>query len=133
MELPSTIKIHPVVNVSRVRRYKLQVEGQKREVPQPVVIEGEEEWEVEKIMNKQKVQGRDRYLVHWKRCTVEEDTWESRENLRNAIELVEEEEEVRQQEADEEKRVFSRELPGRYMAKLLYGWGNKKYDREYWK
>jgi len=45
----------------------------------------------------------------------------------------EEEEEVRWQEADEEKRVFSRELPERYTAKLLYGWGNKKYDREYWK
>jgi len=29
--------------------------------------------------------------------------------------------------------VFSRELPGRYTAKLLYGWGNKKYDWEYWK
>jgi len=45
----------------------------------------------------------------------------------------EEEEEVRQQEAEENKKVFSRELPGRYTAKLLYGWGNKKYDREYWK
>ena len=29
--------------------------------------------------------------------------------------------------------MFSRELLGRYIAKLLYGWGNKKYDREYWK
>jgi len=28
-----------------------------------VVIEGEEEWEVEKIMNKRKIQGRDKYLV----------------------------------------------------------------------
>jgi len=28
-----------------------------------VVIEGEEEWEVEKIMNKRKVQERDKYLV----------------------------------------------------------------------
>jgi len=26
LELPRTVKIHPVVNVSRVRRYKLQVE-----------------------------------------------------------------------------------------------------------
>jgi len=43
----------------------------------------------------------------------------------------EEEEEVRWQEAEENKKVFSRELPGRYTAKLLYGWGNKKYDREY--
>jgi len=30
LELPSTIKIHPVVNVSRVRIYKDQVEGQKK-------------------------------------------------------------------------------------------------------
>ena len=142
LELPTTIRIHLVVNISQVQWYKPQVEGQKREVPQPVVIEGEEECEVEKIMNKRKVRGRDKYLVRWKRCIAEEDTWESKENLRNTMELVEEfekeycreeEEEVRQQEADEEERVFSRELPGRYTAKLLYGWDNKKYDREYWK
>jgi len=30
LELPSTIKIHPVVNVSRVCRYKDQVQGQKK-------------------------------------------------------------------------------------------------------
>ena len=52
LELPSTVKIHPVVNISRVRRYTGQVEGQRKEMPQPVVIKGEEEWEVEKIMNK---------------------------------------------------------------------------------
>jgi len=43
LELPSTVKIHPVVNVSRVQRYISQVEGQKRERPQPMVIEGKEE------------------------------------------------------------------------------------------
>jgi len=32
-------------------------------VLQPVVIKEEEEREVEKIMNKRKVQGRDKYLV----------------------------------------------------------------------
>jgi len=43
LELPSTIKIHPVVNVSRIRRYTSQVNSQSKEVPQPVIIEGEEE------------------------------------------------------------------------------------------
>ena len=43
LELPSTVKIHPVVNVSRVRKYVGQVEGQKKEQPLPVIIEGEEE------------------------------------------------------------------------------------------
>jgi len=63
LELPSTVKIHPVVNVSRIRRYTSQVEGQKKEMPQPVVIKEEEEWEVEKIMNRRWVRGRDKYLV----------------------------------------------------------------------
>jgi len=43
LELSSTVKIHPVVNVSRVQRYTSQVEGQKKEMLQPVVIKGEEE------------------------------------------------------------------------------------------
>ena len=80
-------------------------------------------------MNKKKVQGRDKYLVQWKGCMVEEDTWESRENLKNVMELVEEfekeyrreeEEEVKWQEAEENRKVFSRELLERYIAKLLY-------------
>ena len=61
---------------------------------------------------------------------MEEDIWESKENLKNAMELVEEcereygrkeEEEVRRQEAEEDRKMFIRELPGRYTAKLLYG------------
>jgi len=46
LELPRTIKIYLVVNVSRVRLYKPQVEGQKKIPPKPVIIEGEEEFEV---------------------------------------------------------------------------------------
>jgi len=43
LELPSTVKIHSVVNVSRLHKYIGQVEGQKREQPAPVIIKGEEE------------------------------------------------------------------------------------------
>jgi len=43
LELPDTIKIHLVVNVSRICRYVEQVEEQKREQPAPVIINGEEE------------------------------------------------------------------------------------------
>jgi len=42
LELPSTIKIHLVVNVSRICKYIGQVEGQKKEQPAPVIIKGEE-------------------------------------------------------------------------------------------
>jgi len=59
LELPNTIKIHLVVNVSRIHKYVGQVEGQKREQPAPVIIDGEEEWEVEEILNKWQIRGKD--------------------------------------------------------------------------
>jgi len=43
LELPVTIKIHPVVNISKIQRYIGQVEGQRKEQPVLVIIEGEEE------------------------------------------------------------------------------------------
>ena len=63
LELPSTMKIHPVVNVSRVYIYKDQIEDQRKEWPFPVVIKGEEKYEVEKILNKRKFREKNRYLV----------------------------------------------------------------------
>ena len=53
LELPSTVKIHLVVNVSRIHKYIGQVEGKKKEQLAPVIIKGEKEWEVERILNKQ--------------------------------------------------------------------------------
>jgi len=138
LELPKSIRIHPIVNVSRVQLYKPQVEGQKKTPPKPVIIEGEEEFEVEKIINKRTVRGKEKFLVRWKGYTAEEDTWESRENLENAKELVEEFkriygeeiEELRQQEQEKEEKEFSQELPREFTAKLLYGWGKRRYKRE---
>ena len=63
LELPKFIKIYPVVNISRVWLYKPQVEGQKKILPKPVIIEGEEEFEVEKILNKRTVRGKEKFLV----------------------------------------------------------------------
>ena len=90
LELPSTVKIHLVVNVSRIQKYIGQVKGQKKEQPAPVIIEGEEEWKIEKILNKQQIRGKDKYLVRWKGFTAESDTWEGRENLENVKEVVKE-------------------------------------------
>jgi len=63
LELPKSIKIHPVVNISRVRLYKPQVEGQKKTPPKLVIIEGEEEFEVEKTVNKRTVRRKEKFLV----------------------------------------------------------------------
>jgi len=124
LELPSTVKIHPVVNVSRVRRYVGQVKGQRKEQLAPVIIEEEEEWEVERILNKKKVRGKEKYLVRWKGFTAESDIWEGRENLENAKEAIEEfEKEYRRDMEDvawqehEEETFRQGELPGRFTAK----------------
>jgi len=63
LQLPISIRIHPVVNISQIAQYREQVEGQKKEEPKPVEVKGVEEWEVEKILNKKKVQGVEKYLV----------------------------------------------------------------------
>jgi len=63
---------------------------QKKEEGKLVEVEGVEEWEVEKILNKKKMRGVEKYLVQWKGFTAEGDTWERRENLKNAEELIEE-------------------------------------------
>ena len=125
LQLPSSMRIHPVVNVSRIVHYKEQVKGQKVEEGKPVEIEGVEEWEVEKILNRKKIRGVVKYLVWWKGFTAEGDTWERKENLKNAEELIkefEQEEVVIRRQVEEKEEYRRMELPGKYMAKLLYGW-----------
>ena len=84
------------------------MESQKKKKGKPIKVEGVEEWEVEKILNKRKIQGIDRYLVWWKRFIAESNTWEKKGDLGNAKELVDEFKrrlgvEVRRQEEIEER------------------------------
>ena len=65
---------------------------------------------------------------------AEEDTWEPRENLGNTEDLVKE----FKKEYGEIGRVRKRrnkdrkgELSDRYMAKMLYGWDDKRFNKEY--
>jgi len=63
---------------------------------------------------------------------AESDTWEERENLENAKEAIAEfEKEYRRDiedvaQQEHEKGTFRRgELPGKFTAKMLYGWSDK--------
>ena len=117
------------------------MKGQKIEEGKLVEIERVEEWEVEKILNKKKIRGVEKYLVQWKGFIVEGDTWEKKENLKNAEEVLEEfkgrmNAEVRRQERIDmaEERDFRRgELPEKFTAKMLYGWDDRKFEEEYLK
>ena len=138
LQLPSLMRIHLVVNMSQIVRYKEQVKEQKREEEKPVEVEGVEKWEVEKILNKKKIREVEKYLVWWKEFMAEGDTWERKENLKNAGEALEEfkgrmNAEIRRQEKIDmaEKRDFRRgELPGKFTAKMLYRWDDGKFEEE---
>ena len=148
LELLASLRIHLVVNVRRIVKYREQVEGQKKIPLPPVKVASEKEYEVEEILDRQERRIKTKYLVKWKEYMVEENTWEELENLKNVREKIEEfekgrfEEEIRiirmkkgkeiklNLEAEEFRRG---ELPEKYMVKLLYGWDNKKFDEEYLK
>ena len=133
------MRIYLVVNVSQIVRYKEQVGGQKKEEGKLIEVEGVKEWEIEKILNKKKIRRVEKYLVRWKGFTVEHDTWKKKEDLGNAEEVLEEFEErmnaeVRRQEKIDmvEERDFRRgELPGKFTAKMLYGWDDGRFKEEY--
>jgi len=63
LQLPTSMRIHLVVNVSQIVWYREQVKGQKREEGKPIEVEEAEEWEVERILNKKKIRGVKKYLV----------------------------------------------------------------------
>jgi len=98
-----------------------------------VIIEGEKEYEVERLLNKRRRWGKWEYLVRWKRYIVEEDTWEKKENLKNTKELIEEYEDIYKESTRRAREDQRGELPGRYTAKLLYGWDDGKFKEEYLK
>jgi len=136
LDLPNNIRIHPVVNISTICRYRDQVKGHKVMPPPLVIIEGEMEYEIEKILSKRKRYGKVEYLVQWKGYTAEGDTWEKEENLGNAQEVLRDyekgyEELARRIREKEDSTYCRSELPGRYMAKLLYTWDNGRFEREY--
>jgi len=63
LELPESIKIHPVVNVSRIQRYRKQVKRQKKIPLTLVIIEEKKEYKIERLLNKRRRQGKWEYLV----------------------------------------------------------------------
>jgi len=63
LELPVSLRIHLVVNVSKIVLYKGQIERQKKIPPLSVEIEGEKEYKIEKILDRQDVRGKLKYFV----------------------------------------------------------------------
>ncbi len=103
LDLPSTMHIHPVFHVSKLKVVKdsgsalpgRSVAEQAPERPPPELIneDGEEEWEVERILKKRTVKRgknskRIEYLVQWRGYPEWEQTWEPARNLAQAQQAI---------------------------------------------
>ena len=56
--------LHPVFHTSKLTQYsESTIRGQKATPPPPTLIQGQEEWEVEKILDSRQRQGKNEYLV----------------------------------------------------------------------
>ncbi|GAB5494897.1 MAG: hypothetical protein Phog2KO_51120 [Phototrophicaceae bacterium] len=58
--------------------------------PEPELVEGQEEYLVDRILAERTVRGRKQYLVRWQGYDQSEDTWEPARNLQNAMEKLRE-------------------------------------------
>ena len=88
--LPKTLKVHDVFHVSMLEPWKEDKHGREL-IPLPPVVsrEGQEEYEVERVINSRIRRGSLEFLIRWKGYGPEEDTWEPSRNLENAREEIE--------------------------------------------
>lgn len=84
LDLPMEIKVHPYFNPEKLRKAANDpLPGQINTPPTPETIEGNLEWELEKILSVRKVYGLLRYRVKWRGLDTDLDEY-SPEDLKNS-------------------------------------------------
>ena len=87
------MRIHPVFYSGLLQLFKRHDYPGRETIirPDPEVIEGEEEYEIEKIITGKPEGNRFKYLVHWKGYSNADRTWEYfNKDLRHASEFIKE-------------------------------------------
>jgi hypothetical protein len=91
LELPATMRIHPTFHVSLLTKYTPNViPGRTQPEPPPIIVDGQEEFEVEKILDSRIRYNKLQYYVDWKGYGVNDRTWEPSSQFDHAPEAIEE-------------------------------------------
>ena len=87
LELPTSLKINPVFHVDRLAPW--HDNGlDKPPPPEPVEVDGEEEYEVERVLDSRLFRRQLQYLVKWKGYPDSDNSWIPWFNIEHAPELV---------------------------------------------
>jgi transposase InsO family protein len=85
LNLPKTVKVYPVFHVSLLERFRPDlISGRTPKRRPPLVVDGEEEFEVESILDSKQERGRVFYFVHWKGYPISERSWVSSDAIQNS-------------------------------------------------
>jgi hypothetical protein len=90
LELPEKWTNHPVFHVSLLEPYKCRPGEDPASHPEAVLLDGNEEYEIEEILDDRWRRGRTEYLVRWAGYAPAYDQWITEANLGNAGELLSE-------------------------------------------
>ncbi len=67
VKLPKSIRVHPVFSPDKLCKASTDpLPGQKNEPPMPIQVNGEDEWEVDEVLNSRLVRGVLKYQVRWR-------------------------------------------------------------------
>ena len=85
LKLPPVLKLHDVFHVDRLSPYRgSEVNGLLPPPPEPMEVEGEEEYEVDHVRDACMFGKTLKFLVRWKGYGKGDDSWEPAKNLKNA-------------------------------------------------
>ena len=85
LDLPATLRIHPVFHVSKLKLYNESEKFLRATPPPPVTLsDNSEKYEVETILDKRTFKGKTQYLVKWIGYPLHDATWEPVNHLKNA-------------------------------------------------
>jgi transposase InsO family protein len=91
LDLPSSMHQHPVFNADLLKPYKpspSMFPDRTPPRPPPILVDDNEEYEVDDILDYKIIRGSPKWLVKWKGYPLDDATWEPKRALKNAHDIL---------------------------------------------